>query len=119
MQLQSILFVVLLAIFVDAERVFRAGNTMVPVTGTEAKEKDFGPLVNGKFQPGFPGGLSTNVNASLLPGMPTRNVWRFLADGSDVGGKAGKGHRSIAILQAIEPKPLLNKLNALQWTKES
>jgi hypothetical protein len=41
----------LLAVASNAVKVYREGNTKVPVTGTEAKEKDFGPLVNGKFVP--------------------------------------------------------------------
>ncbi|TDL15484.1 hypothetical protein BD410DRAFT_902576 [Rickenella mellea] len=130
MQPTSLLFVLLLAVFADAVKVFRAGNAKVPVTGTEAKEKDFGALVGGEFQPGQNGGLSTSIDPALLPGKPTKNVYSidssqitaggfgFLADGSDVGGKAGKGHRSIVINKPFTPPALLAALNALPWTKE-
>ncbi|TDL15481.1 hypothetical protein BD410DRAFT_808900 [Rickenella mellea] len=118
-----------LPVFADAVKVFRAGNAEVPVTGTEAKAKDFGDLVNGEFQPGHNGGLSTNIDPKLLPGKPTKNIYSidssrisgdfaFLADGSDVGGKAGKGHRSIVITRPFTPTALLATLNDLPWTKE-
>jgi hypothetical protein len=39
------------AIASHAVRVYHKGNTKLPVTGTEAKEKDFGPLEDRKFIP--------------------------------------------------------------------
>ncbi|TDL15471.1 hypothetical protein BD410DRAFT_108203 [Rickenella mellea] len=126
----SLLFVLLLAAFTDAVKVFRAGQTKVPVTGKAAKEKDFGKLVDGEFQPGHNGGLSTNIDPALLPGKPTRNIYSidsspimaggfgFLADGSDVGGTTGKGHRTILITKSFTPPALLAALNALHWEKE-
>jgi hypothetical protein len=41
----------LFAVASNAVRVYREGNTKVPVTGTEAKVKDFGELENGEFVP--------------------------------------------------------------------
>jgi len=53
MYISSSLLVLCIAVLAEAVFVFRVGNANVPVTGTEAKAKDFGPLVDGKFQPGF------------------------------------------------------------------
>ncbi|TDL15082.1 hypothetical protein BD410DRAFT_138952 [Rickenella mellea] len=70
------------------------------------------------------------MDPALLPGKPTKNVYSidssqvnaggfgFLADRSDVGGKASKGHRSIAIKKPFTPTALLHALNALPWKKE-